>query len=336
MSKRDIFVIGGSAGSGTALKAIVQGLPKTFPGALFITTHLPATHESHLVEMLSHEGRLPIRRAVDGQPIEFGCAYVAAQDRHLLLVDSTIRLGAGPRENMARPAIDPMFRSAAIACGPRVVGVVLSGLLNDGASGLYAIKQMGGTAVVQHPVDAAEGDMPRSAMEAVEADFVARAADLPEVMMELAATDAGQPRPAPENLLFEVEVAAGRRLGSELLRSFADPAPLTCPECQGVLSEIRGQRPLRYRCQTGHAYTGQQLAAHSETVNEAVQIAMRVMEERVELVERMARDARDTGRGAVAELYEQRAEEYRRYALILREAAQLSMRMSRSGDVELI
>jgi two-component system chemotaxis response regulator CheB len=333
MAKRDIFVVGGSAGSGAVLKELVAGLPGDFPGSVFISTHVPSTHPSHLTEMLAARSALPVVRAVDGQPIEQGHVYVATPDRHLLLLDRTIRLGGGPRENMVRPSIDPMFRSAALSYGPRAVGVILTGMLNDGASGLFAIKRAGGVAVVQHPLDATENEMPRAALEAVDADHVVPATELPGLMTQIAGTEAGPARPAPDSLLFEVEVAAGARLGSAMLRRFAEPAALTCPDCQGVLSEVIDERPLRYRCQTGHAYTAEELVAHHELLDEAVRIAMRVMEERVELVDRMSRDARASGRRAVAELYESRAEEYRRYAVVLREAALLSMRTGRdAGD----
>jgi two-component system chemotaxis response regulator CheB len=330
MAKRDIVVIGGSAGSGDVLRRLLRDLPTDFPGTLFVTTHIPSTHQSYLPDALCAASSLPVVRAVDGQPIQPGRVYVAAADRHLLLLNGVIRLGAGPRENMVRPSIDPMFRSAALSYGPRVIGVILSGLMNDGASGLYAIKQAGGAAVVQHPLDAAADEMPRAALEAVDVDHVVRADDLATVLLEETAKTAGEPRPTPESLLFEVEVANGGRLGSAQLRRFADPAPVTCPDCGGVLSEVRDEQPLRYRCQIGHAYTAQDLAAHHELVDEAVRVAMRVMEERAELVSRMARDARATGRGAVAELYEGRAREYARYASTLREAAVLSLRMGRS------
>lgn len=329
MAKRDIFVVGGSAGSSGPLRELITALPRDFPGSVFVTTHLPSTHESYLPELLAQASKIPVRAAVDGQPIEAGRVYMAARDRHLLLIDSTLRMGYGPRENMSRPSIDPMFRSAALSYGPRAVGVVLSGMLNDGASGLYAIKQAGGTAIVQHPVDALEPDMPRAALEAVDADYVAPAADLAALFSQVAQQDAGPASPPSDNLVFEVEVAAGARRGPELLRNIADPSAITCPDCGGVLSEVRQQHPLRYRCQIGHAYTAEQLVSDSDRVEEAIRIALRVMEERLELVDRMARDARATGRLAVAELYEQRAVEYRRYAATLRGAAILSLRMQR-------
>jgi two-component system, chemotaxis family, protein-glutamate methylesterase/glutaminase len=150
-ARRDIVVIGGSSGSTGVLRTLLAGLPPDFPAAILVSTHIPAQGPGLLGEMLSASGALSVTRAVDGQPVEPGRVYVAAPDRHLMLVGGTIRLGPGPRENMVRPAIDALFRSAALSCGSRVVGVVLSGLLNDGASGLSAIKARGGTAVVQHP-----------------------------------------------------------------------------------------------------------------------------------------------------------------------------------------
>lgn len=329
MAKRDIIVVGGSMGSGPVLKALLGGLPADLPASLFITTHIPSTHASYLPEMLQSGSAIPVVRAVDGQPIEQGRAYVAAPDRHLLLVNGTIHLGAGPRENMVRPAIDPMFRSAALSYGPRAVGVVLTGLLNDGASGLTAIKQVGGAAVVQHPVDAQADEMPRAALEAVDADHVAPARDLAGLLSILATSDAGPSSPPSEHLAMEVAIAAGARLGTATLSQFAELSGITCPDCSGVLSEVRGEKPLRFRCQIGHAMTAEVVAAQRGGVDEAIRIALRVMEERVDLVARMARDARNSGRVAVAELYDQRLGEYQHYAATLREAAITTLRASR-------
>lgn len=320
-ARRDIILIGGSAGSGSVLRQVIGALPKDLPAALFITTHIPSGHENYLREILARQSALDVTRALDGQPIEPGRAYVACEDRHLLLVDGAVRLGSGPRENLTRPAIDPMFRSAALSYGSRAVGIVLSGLLNDGAAGLAAIKEVGGTAVVQHPLDAAAADMPRAALEVVRADHVVPASELAALIEHLAREEAGPARPPGRELLMEVEVAAGARLGSDILRELADPAPLTCPHCAGVLSEVRDGRPLRYRCQVGHAFTAETLVTQTARVHKAIRVAMRVIEERLELVTRMARDAREAGRIVVAELYEARATEYARYARTLREAA---------------
>lgn len=312
----------------------MSDLPKDFPGSIFIATHVPTNSSGYLADALASASPLPVSPAVDGQPVEKGRVYTAVPDRHLLLVDGIMRLGEGPRENMTRPAIDPLFRSAALAYGPRVVGVILSGLLNDGASGLSAIKQCGGTAVVQHPLDAHADEMPLAALEAVQADDVAPADQIGRLLAALAKNDAGQATKCPDNLLLEVEIAAGARLGSAALRKIADPSPLSCPDCHGVLSEVRDGHPLRFRCQIGHAYTAEVLAAHTEEVNDAMRVALRIMEERVTLVTRMAEDARAAGREAVAELYEARAAEYTRYANVLRDAAVAALGQRRPSESE--
>jgi two-component system chemotaxis response regulator CheB len=334
MAKKDIVTIGGSAGSGSVLRDVLNGLPGDFPASVFITTHVPTQSPGYLAESLDRASPLPVAAAVDGQPVEAGRVYIAPADRHLLLVDGTILLGDGPRENMVRPSIDPMMRSAAFSYGPRAVGVILTGMLNDGASGLAAIKQMGGTAVVQHPLDAREDSMPLAALEAVEPDHVVLAEQLPSLLQLLVQEEAGVAPPPPDSLAFEVEIASGRRVGADALARHADASVLTCPDCGGVLSEVRGEQPLRFRCQIGHAVSAEVLAAATGGVDEAIRVAMRVMEERVSLVERMAQDARQAGRKAVAELYEARTQEYRRYAETLRDAAMLTSRMRTRGGLQ--
>lgn len=332
MTRKDIIVIGGSAGSHSVLRQILADLPADMPASIFIATHMPTTSPAHLAEALASAGPLPISSAVDGEPVQSGQVYAAVPDRHLLLVDGIIRLGDGPRENMTRPAIDPLFPSAALAYGPRAVGVILSGRLNDGASGLSAVKACGGTALVQHPLDADADDMPLAALETVDADAVAPASELGRTLAQIATMAAGESVPCPDNLPLEVKIAGGSRLGSQALRTIAEPSALSCPNCQGVLSEVRNERPLRYRCQIGHAMTAEVVAARHENFDAAMRIALRIMEERVTLVTRMAEDARSTGRNAVAELYETRAAEYTQYASILREAAAASLRNGPGRD----
>ena len=326
MARKDLIVIGGSAGSHSALRQIMSDLPMDFPGSILIATHVLSGSSSRLAQSLSSESAIPVSEAIDGQPVERGHVYTAVPDRHLLLVDGIIRLGEGPRENMTRPSIDPLFRSAALAYGSRAVGVLLSGLLNDGASGLWAIKSCGGTVVVQHPLDAHSDQMPLAALETVTADDVVPASELGELISKIATTQAGKGRPCPDSLALEVEIAAGARLGSQVLREIAEPSALSCPDCRGVLSEVEDGQPLRYRCQIGHAMTAEILAARHDKVSHAMRIALRIMEERVTLVTRMAKDARSAGRTAVAELYEKRASEYDHYACVLRDAAVASLR----------
>lgn len=336
MARRDIVAIGGSMGSTAVLRRILADLPPGLPATILVATHVPSGSSGYLAEALGRACPLPVSQAVDGQPLERGHVYVAPPNRHLLVNAGAVVLGTGPRENMARPSIDPLFRSVALAFGPRAIGVVLTGLLNDGAAGLHAIKATGGLTVVQHPVDAEAADMPRAALEAVEVDHVGRAEELGGLIAELVRTEAGPSHPGSHDLELEVEIAAGRRLGSDRLREIAEPVALTCPHCQGVLSEIKESGPLRYRCQIGHAFTAEAvISAGEDGIEQALRIAMRMMEERTELVGRMAREARQTGRKAVAELYEARAAEYAQYAATLRRAATQGLRVARASTDEI-
>lgn len=323
---RDIIVIGGSSGATRPLQRILRQLPPDLPAAVFVVIHISARSLGLLTTVAAAAGHLPVRQAEEGMPIEPGHVYIAAPDRHLIIVEGRIRLGKGPRENMVRPAIDPLFRSAAAAYGPRVIGVILSGLLSDGAAGLEAVKRCGGMAVVQDPSDATADEMPRRALEAATVDLCVPSAKLGDVLSQLAREAAGPVLAIPPEIRLEVDIAAGERIDSRMLRNIADPAPLTCPSCAGVLSEIRGAGPLRFRCQVGHNYTADVLARlQEEKVDEALRVALRIIEERAELVARMADDGRQSGRRAVAEMYEDRAREYRTYADTIRQAVLLSL-----------
>lgn len=321
MTNRDIIVIGGSSGATGPLKAILGALPVDIPAAVFVVLHIPARSTGLLASVAGAAGPLPAREAEDGMPIEHGQVYIAAPDHHLIVTEARIRLGRGPRENMVRPAIDPLFRSAAMSYGPRVIGVVLSGLLSDGAAGLNAVKRCGGIAIVQDPEDAVADDMPRRALESTIADLSVPGAGLGDVLAELARQAAGPYVPVPPEIRIEVDIAMGERIDSAVLKKIADPAPLTCPSCGGVLSSIRSGQPLRFRCQVGHGFTADALGKEQESrVDEAIRVALRVIEERAALVWRMAEEGRETGRKAVAAMYEERAKEYRGYADTLRQA----------------
>lgn len=326
MRNRDIIVIGGSAGATAPLKQILSRLPADLPAAVFVVLHIPAQGIGILSTLAGSAGPLPVRQAEAGMKIEPGRIYLGAPDHHLLLAEDRIFLGRGPRENMVRPAIDALFRSAALYHGPRVVGVLLSGLLSDGAAGLNAIKRCGGMTIVQDPADAKSDEMPRRAMEATTVDLCVPGATMGDVLSELAKEQPGDALPIPPEIRLEVEIAAGERIGSDNLVSMAEPVALTCPSCGGVMSEMTEARPMRFRCQVGHAFTADALAKEQEgRVDEALRVALRIIEERAELVQRMASDGRRSGRPAVAEMYEARAAEYRGYADMIRRAVLQSL-----------
>jgi two-component system, chemotaxis family, protein-glutamate methylesterase/glutaminase len=313
LANRDIIVIGGSSGATTPLKEILSRLPADVPAAVFVVVHIPPGSVNILSTTIG-ASRLPVQEAQNGLEIQHGHVYLAAPDRHLLLADGHMILGHGPHENMVRPAIDPLFRSAALHYGPRVIGVILSGLLTDGAAGLEAIKLCGGLALVQDPSDALADAMPRSALETTTVDLCLASARIGDVLCNLAREQPGRALPIPPEIGVDVELAAGERRHSESLWAAADPAPLTCPSCGGVLSS------RKLRDQAGHPDDTDASAMETEDrVDEALRIALRIIEERADLVRRMARDSRRSRRPAVAQAYEVRAAEYTKYAHTIRE-----------------
>jgi two-component system chemotaxis response regulator CheB len=321
MSRRDIIAIGGSLGAVDAVKQLCRDLPADLAASIFIVIHVGANGNNLLAGIFDADSAISISTAVDGEVLQPGHAYIAPADHHLLVIDDVVRLGRGPRENMARPAIDPLFRSVAISFGPRAIAVVLTGMLNDGASGLADVKRCGGITVVQNPADAVAPDMPMGALRGSDVDYRAPLSELAPLLITLVGEEAGPAVDIPEDIAGEVEIALGRRSDSEVLAKFSDPVGLSCPACGGVLSQIKRWPPLRFRCQVGHAYTAETLEAEKEgTVDEAIRVALRIVEERAVLTQKMADDARQSGRGAAAASYEQRVNESRAYAATLRQA----------------
>jgi two-component system chemotaxis response regulator CheB len=336
---RDLVVVGGSTGAVAPLRKMLNALPETFPAAILVVLHIPETSTGIFRTVLGAAGRLPVQAAEDGMRIMPGRIYLGVPSHHLIVVDGHMRLGNGPRENLVRPAIDPLFRSAAVAYGPRTIGVILSGMLNDGADGLRAIKRCGGVAMVQAPSDCEALDMPLAALEVTSIDLSVDAAALGDGLLRVVREPAGVAFPPPLDIKLEVEIALGAPVHSDDMEQLATPIPITCPDCGGVLSEIVCARPLRFRCQVGHGYTARALAQTAEgSVDEAMRVALRIIEERAELVSRMSREASEVGRQSMAELYAQRASEYRGHAGVIRQAvlANLVARGPIAADEQLI
>lgn len=297
-----IIVIGASAGGVEALTFLLRQLPKDIPASLFITVHFPADAESVLARILDRVAALSVHAAVDGEPIVPGHVYVAPPDRHLLVIPGEIRLARGPMENGKRPAIDPMFRSAAVAYGRRVVGVVLTGNLDDGTAGLLAIKRRGGIAVVQDPADAMFPSMPASAVRHVDLDHVVPLDEMAALLYRLAtepppvAAVGGQPmddaRRETEYSAFDLEVI------EDPSQHPGEPSPFACPDCGGVLWQLRDGDTVRYRCRVGHGWTSEALLAQQEnTLESALWAALRALEETASLNDKLA--ARIAAQGSV-------------------------------------
>jgi two-component system, chemotaxis family, protein-glutamate methylesterase/glutaminase len=322
--RHDIIAIGGSAGSIEVLKTICAAFPADFSAAVFVVVHIGAESKNLLAKVIGKSAALPMRTALDREPVRRGHIYVAPADHHLLVLGDAIRLGRGPRENRSRPAIDALFRSVAASYGPRAIAVVLSGYLNDGAAGLTTIKRCGGITVVQNPGDAQVPDMPNGALCASDIDYRASASELGELLVALAREPAAAGGEIPDDVRLEIDIALGRPSGPVGISRIGRPSTLTCPACGGVMSQIK-QPPLRFRCQVGHSYTAEVLAAEQESaVDEALRVALRIIEERLVLLEKMAADAQHNGIHSVAERYLRRAAEYRNYIRSLQDVTRSS------------
>jgi len=295
---RDLVVIGASAGGVSVLLELAAALPAEFPACMLVALHVGA-HRSLLPELMSARGPLRAIHPHDGQALQRGMIFVAPPDHHMLVEAGVVRLNRGPRENHARPAIDPLFRTAALAYGERVIGVVLSGRLDDGTAGLQAIKRCGGLAVVQDPTDAEYPDMPRSARSHVDVDACVPAAALAGCLLQAVhAPLAGTPAPLPSDIATDQAISIGAGDPMDNLNAIGHPSRFACPECSGVLWEIDGSSPRRYRCHTGHGFTLRALAKTQDAATEdALWSAMRALQEREALLRELAKDADAAGDG---------------------------------------
>lgn len=308
VATHDIVVIGASAGGVEAISTIVADLPRDLRAAVFVVLHL-AKGRSMLPEILTRAGHLPAIHPNDQDRLEYGHIYVARPDHHLVLGPDTVRVVHGPTENGCRPAIDPLFRSAARVYGPRVIGIVLTGGLDDGTAGLAAVKEAGGIAIVQDPEEAFAPSMPRSAQALVDVDHV-----LPLREMGVMISDLTRKEIEPPPLTAGVHVAPIEPDLAEppiALHETDRPGKVsifTCPECHGTLWEADDRGIVRFRCRVGHVYSAESmLAAHSDSVDRALWTALRALEERAALTHRLAERARTRNHNWVARAFEERA-----------------------------
>lgn len=284
MAKRDIIVVGASAGGITALSDMLTSIPEKFKATIFVVLHLPPASPSALPQILSKTGILKAYHAVDGEVIKPGMVYVAPPDHHILLEGNRVLVKKGPKENNFRPSIDALFRSAAYVYGSRVIGIVLSGLLNDGTSGLWSVKRAGGITIIQEPSDADYPSMPLNAMNYVKVDYTVPATQMGTLLQKLTTESAAKrPKLTKEELSFlKMEVIISKQDNAFEMGIMKEGAltPFTCPECHGVLVRLIEGKFIRFRCHTGHAYTASALLADlSRSVEETLWQAMRGLEE---------------------------------------------------------
>ncbi len=323
MAHHDIVVIGASAGGVEALTRLVRDLPPGLPASLFVVCHIPPGHRSVLPEILSRSGPLLATHAIDGELFHPSHIYVAPPDYHLLLAaEKRIQLTRGPRENHHRPAIDPLFRSAARNYGPRVIGVVLTGFLNDSVAGLLAVRSAGGIAVVQDPADARGATMPETAARIAGTDYCVTLDRLGALLAELirqppaaargsSMTDAFAKLPEIVNADMNEQVRNGRR---------GQVSVFTCPECGGALWQWDEEKLVQFSCHVGHVYQGETLLQdQADHLEAALWTAIRIFKERHLLARQLAEREVSRGETAAAARFQEQADQAARYGDLIQQ-----------------
>ena len=320
MLRRDVVVVGASSGGLEVLRGLTAGLPRDLQASVLVVLHMSPSSPSVLPTLLQRGCALPVAFAEDGAPLERGHVYVARPDRHLVVEPGRLRVTRAPRENFSRPAIDPLFRSAAVAYGARVIGVIASGRLDDGTAGLWAVKERGGTVVVQDPDDALHGEMPRNALQYTAADHVVRAGELAPLLARLVAlpVPGSAEGPVSRELALDVRIAMEDDALHEGVLALGAPSPYTCPECHAVLIRVEGRGVPRFRCHTGHAFSVDSLLASvTGSVEATLWSALRAVEQSVMLLREAA--ARTSAGADVDPRFERTAREAEAQAARIRE-----------------
>jgi two-component system chemotaxis response regulator CheB len=322
MTGHDLVVIGASAGGVDALRVIVGGLPADLPAAVLIVVHTSPQGPYLLPEILGMAGSLEVAPTCDGALIENGKLYVAPPDHHLLVKGNRICLSRGPKENRSRPAIDPLFRTAAAVYGPRVVGVIVTGMLDDGTAGLSAVKERGGLAIVQDPNEALYASMPKSALRHVALDYTCPLSAIAPLIVRLAAEPVSAPENLPISRLMEIEskFVQMETMSMEDMDTIGSHAGISCPECHGPIWKIKDGTLQRYRCHVGHAYTAQSMVAGQIEAQEThLWQALRLMKERVSLIWEMRAHAQNDERDGDADFFDAEVKRLQKSILLIQQ-----------------
>lgn len=319
---RDIIVIGLSAGGLEELILITKSLPSDFKGSLFVVHHMPAYGSNHLKEILECKTSIPVSMPKNRDKIKAGHIYVSTADYHMILQYDQILIEKGPKENRFRPSIDVLFRSAAYVYGSRVIGLILSGMLNDGSSGLWTIHRLGGITIVQNPETSAFPEMPLNAMEYTEIDHILDSDQIAPILVTLSGLIAPLTNQISfeEQKLLEIEIAIAThgnafKMG---IMEMGEMTPFTCPECHGALTKLQQGRLIRYRCHTGHAYTVSALLSEvTSTIEAKMYETQKGLEEATILLKQISTHFKDDGQIEVSAIFSQHAERFDKKAKIL-------------------
>jgi two-component system, chemotaxis family, protein-glutamate methylesterase/glutaminase len=328
MRRRELVVIGTSAGGIEALQQLLGLLPLSFDAAILIVLHTSGGGRHLLEQVIGRTSRLPVVEPEDGEVIRKGNVYIAPPDHHLIVEGNMLRVIQGPRENLHRPAIDPLFRSAAASWGQRVIGVILTGMLDDGTAGLMVVRARGGAAIIQEPSTALFPAMPENALEQVPDAQVLPLQEIAAALQELVTEDLPEPEEAQRpNEEFKERVEKETKIAEFDMAEIEDesrsghPSPFACPDCGGVLWELEDKSFLRFRCRVGHAFTARHLGAEQRhAVETALWSALRALEESASLYRRMADKAGMRERhGLTSASFDERAANTEGNARVLRD-----------------
>lgn len=330
-----IITVGASAGGVQSLTALVASLPKDLDAAVFVVLHIPPNMVSSLPQILSKQGALPAIHPSDGDQIKSGIIYVAPPDHHLLVENDRVLVKRGPKENRNRPSIDALFRSAAYSYGAKVIGIVLSGALDDGTSGLWSIKRLGGVSIVQDPSESSFDSMPSNALHQVEIDYCLSASGMGALLSRLTKQAIPEEPHTAETDRRRMKVEVGVAVDGDAFRKgvmeIGQLTPFTCPECQGVLVKLNEGKLIRYRCHTGHAYSASALLSGvMGKIDESYWAVMRSLEEAAMLLDQVGNSLIDEGQGKAAKMFLERAKAAFDQSRQLREAVLGTERLS--GD----
>lgn len=319
-----LITIGGSSGGKAAILKILKNVPKSIDAAFVVVIHTSYDTPTFFDIVLQKQTELKVELATHNTVLNSGTVYIAQPNCHLIICDHTIQLSKGPRENLFRPAIDVLFRSAAVSFGNQCIGILLTGRLNDGSTGLEAIKKCGGIAIIQNPDSAEFTEMPRSAQELVDVDHVLELEDIAQTLESIVAEPPPMATAIPNYLIRENDIVKTIASRVELENDLGHQVPLSCPSCSGPLWKIERSNVDRYRCHTGHSFTKEALLEGQNTaLEEALWISLRTLEEKKVLLSRMVKDYSERKMDNLSRSYEDKLQEISQHINKIRHILQL-------------
>jgi two-component system chemotaxis response regulator CheB len=308
---KNIIVIGASAGGIAAINKVVAGLSGQKNIVVLVVLHVSRKSNCSIIaDGFQKHTSLICVVAANGMPMVEGHLYLAPPDHQFMVKDGVIKINQGPHENKYRPSIDVLFRSVAVNYGHQVIGVILTGLLEDGTSGMHAIKRSGGICIVQEPSEAEYSDMPRSVLNKIEVDYQANMEDIPVIIKEILKQPLPPKQPIPAELQIEADITEKMMSSINQLKKIADRSDFICPDCGGGLWHVKNDPMHRYRCHTGHVYTEKLLYdIQDENIEESVWVSIRMLEEKRNLLLLMATRENQSGDTQLAMAYQKRINE---------------------------